>query len=281
MTGPEADRALTLDDVEAGLALSREAGWNQAAGDWRLILTTGSGRGVVAGGQLVATAAVLPYGARLGWICMVLVTRSARRRGIATRLMRWAIDSLAADGRVAGLDATEAGREVYARMGFHETLSLTRFHAAAPHGGPVAPAVRRMTGEDRAAVAEFDARVFGADRGRLIGALADRVPDLALVAEDCGRICGLSLARDGDRCMQIGPLLADDAATAEALVSQACARAQGAVLVDVPDRHAGLARWLAAHGFAAQRGFTRMLNGAAAAPADPARTFAIAGPELA
>ena len=269
-----------LGDVPACLRLSAEAGWNQVAADWRLILTVGRGVGIFDAARLVATAAVVPHGTRLGWICMVLVTEDVRRQGLATRLMRWAIDALEAEGRVAGLDATPAGREVYRRLGFGGGTTITRFLAERVEGRVFDPgAARPLTPEDLAAVSAYDARVFGAKRGAIVTALHGRRPDLAAVTEAAGKVTGYVVARDGSFATHLGPLVADDETTARALLSHVLARAGGPVLIDVIDRHAGVHDWLCRRGFVAQRGFTRMLKGTFQ-DSRYARMVAIAGPEL-
>lgn len=89
------ERPLTLEDIPGGLALSREAGWNQTSADWQLMLTHGQGFGLKSRqGQLVATALTLPHGNRLAWISMVLVTASHRKKGLATHLLQTCINSL-------------------------------------------------------------------------------------------------------------------------------------------------------------------------------------------
>ena len=101
------------------MALSSEAGWNQTVPDWHFMLGAGEARGqVTAAGALVASALILPYDDRIAWIGMLLTTESHRRRGLATANLRWAILRCAARGLIAGLDATPAGREVYAPLGF-------------------------------------------------------------------------------------------------------------------------------------------------------------------
>ncbi|MEQ9811264.1 MAG: GNAT family N-acetyltransferase, partial [Azospirillaceae bacterium] len=136
-------RRLTEADIPAALALSCEAHWNQVADDWRLFLELGQPIGLeTAEGRLVASAASLPHGPRLAWISMVLVTDDWRRRGLATRLMTRAIETVEASGRVPGLDATPAGREVYRPLGFEELFPLTRWRGT----------VTRFDAPDRAGV---------------------------------------------------------------------------------------------------------------------------------
>jgi GNAT superfamily N-acetyltransferase len=116
---------LRADEIDSGLALVREAGWNQIAADWKLFFDLGTVYAVRTGtGRVVATAATLPY-QRFAWISMVLVTAEFRRQGLASRLMQRCVDDLTAAGLVPVLDATPAGREVYRAMGFNDTW---RFH---------------------------------------------------------------------------------------------------------------------------------------------------------
>src|SRR3954468_8032392 len=100
-------------------ALSALIGWNQNVEDWRIFAEQGAVRMLEDGDPraLAATAAVLPYGERVAWISMVLVRPDRRREGLATALMRWAVEHLQATGiPCIALDATPAGRPVYAKL---------------------------------------------------------------------------------------------------------------------------------------------------------------------
>lgn len=267
------------------LVLSAESGWNQIEADWRLMLALGRGLGVsTADGRLVATAIMLPYEQRFAWISMVLVDESFRRRGIAKQLLRRAVDDLVGGGYVPLLDATPAGRAVYGQIGFEDCWGMQRF-ACSSVTSPVAARedgieVRPQVPDDWTRVLKFDHAAFGADRSGILRNLATRVPSAALVAECDGRLCGASFARDGRVATQIGPVIAADEETALALIAAALAKIPAPVFIDVPDRHARIAAWLRAKGFAPQRSLTRMAHGRNRAFDDLERLFAIAGPEL-
>lgn len=275
------DRNLTVDDISGCMALSRAAGWNQVPDDWRLVLDVGRARGAVADGRLVASAAVMPYGA-FGWICMVLVVPDARRRGHATRLMGWAMEALESKDMVAGLDATTEGREVYRRHGFRDLASLTRWisvEARSQVEGMAPKRIRRMTDIDFEFVARFDAEVFGGDRRRVLAALRSRCPELALVSEGAEGIDGFGFGRDGDLATHVGPVIARSGNVARTLIEAAALRIPGPVIIDLADRHLEIARLLEALGFVAPRSFTRMVKSQQAFAVDEA-IFAVAGPEL-
>jgi GNAT superfamily N-acetyltransferase len=281
-----AARPLTEADIAAALLLSEEAGWNQVAADWRIFVELGSAVGVTReDGRLIATAATLPYGGRFAWISMVLVTTQHRRHGLATWLLRHCIATLLDQGLVPVLDATPAGRTVYLGLDFHDTWSLHRLVARAtgPAGGDEALpdlTVRPLEPGDWPALAAYDGRVFGADRGPLLQHLAERLPTAALVAERHGKLAGFLLGRDGRVMTQLGPLAAEDDAIARALLRRAITSVTVPVAIDLPDRHRALDDWLIGLGFVTERPWTRMVYRQDTAFDDASRLFAIAGPEL-
>lgn len=279
-----AERALAPADVEAAGRLVAQAGWNQTADDWRVFLELGRGFAVHgAGGQLVGTAAVLPYPSGFGWISMVLVDPAFRRGGIATRLLARCVQALKAQGMIPVLDATPAGREVYRPLGFRDGWAIQRWRRTGSHAdaaAPATPAVRSLRPADWAAVLELDARAFGCDRAPLLERLRRRSESFCCVLEEEGRIRGFLLGRDGRVATQLGPVVAEDEAAAISLAGCADARLAAPVIVDALERHAGFARWLERNGFERERPYTRMALGRDSLFGDPARTFAIAGPEL-
>ena len=286
MAGSESLREISLGAEQASgcVALSAEARWNQTSDDWRTMLALGEGFGLVdPSGRLVATSLALPYASGgFGWISMVLVTESWRRKGLATRLMESAMASLSSDGLVAILDATPAGREVYRLLGFEDTWGIERMQRIEASALPEvrAASIRPMTDADWGEVLALDRAAFSADRAPLLDDLRRRLPQGALVAEQGGRINGFLLGRDGRIATQLGPCVADDEATGVALLAAGFSRVEGPVFLDVPDTHAALGIWLRNAGFTLQRPYTRMILNRKKPFNKTQRLFAIAGPEL-
>lgn len=274
-TEAPAKDVLGAADIPAALALSAEAGWNQDAADWALMIR--EGRAIClrnAEGTPVSSALALPAGDRLGWISMVLVTQPWRRKGLATRLVEDCIGWLEAAGRFPVLDATPDGAKVYERMGFEGIAGITRWQSDAPRPGPVS-GVRAAEPGDMAMIHSLDEAVFGAARPRILADLAQRGP--AFVAASGA---GFALARPGRLALQVGPVSAPDDATAVTLLDAVLTTATGPVFIDVFDAKSRLASALEARGFTIQRPFTRMIRGRAAPFGDADRAFAAAGPEL-
>lgn len=286
---PEASAALaeirlSVADIPGCVALSAEARWNQTADDWQMMLGLGEGFGLMnPAGTLVATSLALAFpSGGFGWISMVLVTESQRRRGLATRLMACAMAALEARKLVSILDATPAGREVYRLLGFRDTWGIERMQCLEAPKLPAIPKVkvRRMTDTDWPAVCAMDARAFCADRRELIGALRSRLPPAALVAEEGGTLRGFLLGRDGRIANDLGPCVADSEDTAIALLAAALDAVSAPVFLDMPAQHAKVGAWLRAAGFTLQRPYTRMLLERSEPFNDVRQLFAVAGPEL-
>src|SRR5450759_291857 len=152
------------DDAPAGLALSTEAHWNQNEADWRFFLSQGLVFGVRDhAGNLIASAALLPYSSGNAWISMVLVTASWRRRGLATKLVDACLAAAARQGLTTWLDATPAGASVYGPLGFTPTLQLRRLrleNSARPKVG----AYQQLSACDLQKFIARDIRAMGFDR---------------------------------------------------------------------------------------------------------------------
>ena len=82
-------RTMTATDAPVALAVTKQAGWNQGETDWRRFLGMEPDGCFVAemDGEPVGTTVTCVFGA-VAWIGMVLVDKRARRRGVATCLLR-------------------------------------------------------------------------------------------------------------------------------------------------------------------------------------------------
>jgi GNAT superfamily N-acetyltransferase len=268
-----ASEILSLAHVERALTLSIEAGWNQTPDDWAFFTEYGRTRGIFVDGELIATAATLTYGSRLGYVSMILVTPRFRNRGIAKQLLRESVDDLEIRGYRALLDATPAGAVVYRRLGFLDVFPLRRWQGEGYAASGAALRTATLPNVEHLIVQ--DALAFGADRPFLIRNLLARAGTHALVSD-----VGFVVRRKGNRADQIGPLVAADGPGAQQLVFAAIGLGAGPVFLDVPDHQQSFGDFLEALGFSVQRPFTRMGRGLSTRPGDPARLFVAAGPEF-
>lgn len=283
--GAVAIRIMTEMDLPAAMRLKTLAGWNQTEADWRMFLTAAPKGCFVAvqNGLVVGSAMLVSYADVVGWIGMVLVDPAYRRMGIATRLMNHAMDAHA-HCRTIKLDATPDGRTVYRSLGFVDEYGLRRMIISSSPAVPAAGAadVAPLTEADLPAALALDREVFGADRTTILSTLVSNSPAGSFKLTRGGQLRGLCLGRPGTNFFQVGPILADTAQDAISLAKAALRPLAGrAVIIDISDAApSGFADWLLGLGFSAQRSFTRMYRGPNDAPGQPARQFAIAGPEI-
>lgn len=259
---------LTEGDVDSGMALSTEAGWNQTPDDWRHFIQHGQTFGVRdPDGRLVASAAALPYDGPYGFIGMVLVTPQWRRRGLATALVDRCIGQLQSVGKVPVLDATADGVKVYRRQGFVSQFDFDRWQ------GSVDGAVK--SANDTSPVNDLDAAANGARRDRLMSDFLGRAGTIAIGDAD-----SFAMIRTGRRAVQAGPVVARDETAAIALIERMFEQVSGLIFIDVPTLWRKLGDWLRDRGFDIQRSFTRMALGRAEPFCRQERLFAVAGPEF-
>jgi GNAT superfamily N-acetyltransferase len=269
-TEPVAIIELGVDDAAAGLALSTEAHWNQNEADWRFFLTNGLVFGVRDGAHLVATAALLPYSAGNAWISMVLVTERWRRRGIATRLVDACLDAARQRGLTTWLDATPAGAAVYGPLGFTPTLQLRRLRLE--HPAPEATVALAASDIDR--LSARDRRAMGFERDALLAEFSARSGSRVLSHESA-----MVLVRDGRTARHVGPLFADSAADALALVDAISRTETGPLLIDAISSQESFIAGLTGAGWKIERPFQRMRFGRATQQSEEL-PFAVAGPEF-
>ncbi|WP_372022026.1 GNAT family N-acetyltransferase (plasmid) [Tistrella mobilis] len=271
---PTEPAPLTPDALDGCRALSTAAGWNQTAADWMTFFRSGTVFGITEGGIPVATGAVIAHGPRVAWIGMVLVRGDRRGGGLGTQILKVCLDHCRERGLLPVLDATPAGERVYRPLGFLPWFGLTRWEGIG--SGSIPEGVRRIGPGDLPRITGADAAALGAPRPELLAGLAASGAP-ALIAET-GR--GFALGRPGRVATQIGPVVAEDESTAARLIEAAIAAASGPLIIDLADRHAGLADLLRTRGFVPRRPFLRMALHHPAPVGNPLHLYAAAGPEF-
>lgn len=274
-------RRMTRADLDFAMTVKRAADWNQTEDDWLAHLAADPAGCFIAelAGEPAGTAVLSNYGNEFGWIGMVLVRPSFRRRGVGGALLRATRDHARDAGipRVR-LDATPAGRQVYLTQGFVDEYPLTRYRGVA---GAAEPArVDRVDSDDVEMVdqlAVWDTARFGADRGTVLRELVVRPGSTTFYVHN-GKLAGFLVARRGSGATQLGPWLSDDPDTAGLLLRAALTQLRGSeVIVDVPQSNTEATRLVERCGLGAERGFTRMSLPAGQVLEDNQRIYATGG----
>ena len=264
-------RNLNNNDLAAALELSTLAGWNQTADDWRMLLELAPDGcfGMEVGGHVVASATLVCYGDRLGWIGMVLTHPEFRHRGLARQLFEHVLaiaDSLGV--KTLKLDATDQGQHLYESYGFKSEQAIERWFRPGSLDREISEPSVEFT-----KLHQLDREAFGADRSKLLEKLARR-----------GRCCSDSAAyafsRPGRSFSYLGPCLAESAEAARHILEMAIGEPNaGGWFWDLLPANRNAVAVASEMGFAPQRRLMRMFRGEELSGNDQL-VYAIAGFEL-
>jgi len=276
---------MTIDDLPLGQRLTRQAGWNQTESDWLRFMNM-EPEGCFVGeldGSSVGTTTTCVFN-QVAWIAMVLVDKDCRGRGLGTELLKHALNYLdVRKVRTIRLDATSAGRPIYERLEFVPEYELARFETGKvgcssailrkESGGQSwwgKPAVR-VAGKPHTTIdatpdvfpdlIEFDRRMTGTDRAKMLGRLFEEFPEHVRLVMGGDKLEGFITARPGANAVQIGPCIAT-ANAGPSLLSDALNRWAGKpVFVDIPLDNVHAVKIAESSGLRVQRCFTRMCRG--------------------
>ena len=267
-------RLLDTGDLLACADLSEDRGWPREEHKWGLLLSAGTGYGIddPTGKGLIAACVVTSYGADLAAIGMVLVAERCARQGVGRRLMRHVLEL--SGGTPLTLHATPNGQPLYEELGFAQTgrAEMIRGRFTPTEPVPDVP-TRPATAEDLPAILRLDREVFGLDRTHMITRLP-AFADQLRVAEENGEITGFAAAWPNMDTHVIGPLIAREPATAQALVASLAAATDRPLRTDIDVRHTSLLDWLKANGLAPIAFNAVMTRSVPGLPGDWTRRFA-------
>jgi GNAT superfamily N-acetyltransferase len=270
-------RLMTTDDLAAATELSAAAGWNQTSEDWLMLMTLDPHNclAIEADGRLVATTTLLCYSQRFAWIGMVLTSANYRGRGFARRLLTAAVDRADSLGiETVKLDATDAGKPIYERLGFKTEQPVERWSRPASsqsrHLEPHRSSHFHMLSPH---LLELDCEAFGADRSNILQTLAKRSM-LHSSSE------AFLFARPGRTTQYLGPCVSDGPGDArEIILEMTNASADTHWSWDLLPANKDAVALASELGFRRQRCLTRMARGKRLRGRED-MVFAIAGFEL-
>ena len=195
-------RKLNLQDTEALVELSRDAGWNQQDAEIRDIIAR-SGENILGafhGDDLAGVSAAYCY-AKAAFINEVIVSSTWRKHGIATRLLNELLPKVLPLCPTLRLYATEQGRPIYEKMGFvpYGTLCFCQFKNSL---SKPSERVRPVSEEDIPLICALDEEQFGLRREALMHKLFHNAPESAWCIRENGCLLGFILRSHGDWLLQ-------------------------------------------------------------------------------
>lgn len=279
--GPIEIRPASVQQLEQVLGWAREEGWGPGLEDAAAFHVADPGGFLIGwlGTLPIGSISLVRYGEEQAFLGLFIVRPAFRGRGFGKALWQAAMDR--AGARTIGLDAVPAQVGRYAAAGFVRAHGTTRWGGHLRGLVTTRSLVRPLGPEDAAAVAQYDAQAFGAPRPEfLAGWLRPTATRQSEAYFEDGAIRGYGSVRRTFAGWKIGPLFADSAAIAEALLATLVTPAgTDEVAVDIPEPNLAGTALAKRLGFTAGSETTRMYRGPAPAlPLD--RIFGVTTLEL-
>jgi hypothetical protein len=247
-------RTMRPDEISIAVDWAAAEGWNPGLADAACFATVDP-HGFLIGeldGAPAATVSCVNYGASFAFLGFYIVRQDVRGRGYGLRIWNAAIAH--ADPRVIGLDGVVAQQPNYKKSGFRLAYANVRYGGtvAAPDaqrasaypgevdtGSPTRICATQglvaLSEVPLAAVEASDATVFPAPRTAFLRAWIGAPGHVGRALVRDGRLAAWGVIRPCRKGRKIGPLVADDRAGAEAVLSALLASTGGGeIFLDVP-----------------------------------------------
>lgn len=232
MTGVEFDMVLDWAALE---------GWNPGRFDAQAFRATDP-EGLLIGllaDQPVAAISAIKYGDTFGFVGFYIVKPAYRGQGYGWQLWQAAMTRLAK--RNIGLDGVPAQQDNYRRSGFELAHRNIRYQGtgagmAVDSALPAGTRLVSLVVFPLAALAAYDRNFFPASRQTFLRGWISQPQSTALGLLRDQRLLGYGVLRSCRLGHKIGPLFADTAPAAAALLSALCGGTDGAapIFLDVP-----------------------------------------------
>jgi GNAT superfamily N-acetyltransferase len=228
-------RPMRPDEISIAVNWAAAEGWNPGFADdacFAAVDPEGFFIGEIEGAP-AATVSCINYNDNFAFLGFYIVRADLRGRGYGLRIWNAAIAH--AGPRVIGLDGVVAQQQNYRRSGFELAYANVRYGGivAAPAVPPVG--VVALTEIPVAAVEAYDATVFPAPRTAFLRAWINSPGHSGRALVRDGELAGWGVIRPCRKGHKIGPLVADDRATAEMVLSALLASVGGGeIFLDAP-----------------------------------------------
>jgi len=227
------------DEISIAVDWAAAEGWNPGLADDACFATVDP-QGFLVGeidGETAATVSCVNYSASFAFLGFYIVRADLRGRGYGLRVWNAAIAH--AGARVIGLDGVAAQQQNYRKSGFELAYANIRYGGtvAAPEAprAQVNAQVIALSEIPLADVEAYDATLFPAPRPAFLRAWIGAPGHVGRAVMRDGRLAGWGVIRPSRKGRKIGPLVADDRAAAEVVLSALLAGAgSGEIFLDVP-----------------------------------------------
>jgi len=228
-------RPMQPEEISIAVNWAAAEGWNPGLAD-DACFAAPDPQGFFIGeleGEPAATVSCVNYGASFAFLGFYIVRADLRGRGYGLRIWNAAIAH--AGPRVIGLDGVVAQQQNYRKSGFEFAYANIRYGGiATPPDAPQAGIIA-LSEVPFVDVEAYDETVFPAPRAAFLRAWIGAPGHVGRALVRHGRLSGWGVIRPCRTGRKIGPLVADDRAAAEAVLSALLADAGGGeIFLDVP-----------------------------------------------
>jgi hypothetical protein len=228
-------RPMRPDEVSIAVNWAAAEGWNPGLAD-DVCFAVADPEGFFIGeldGAPAATVSCVNYGSSFAFLGFYIVREDLRGRGYGLRIWNAAVAH--AGRRVIGLDGVVAQQQNYKKSGFELAYANVRYGGTVAVSQAPRPDVIALTDIPLAAVEAHDATVFPAPRAAFLRAWIAAPGHVGRALVRDGALAGWGVIRPCRTGYKIGPLVANDRATAEAVLSALLANVDNdEIFLDVP-----------------------------------------------
>ncbi|ETT84313.1 GNAT family N-acetyltransferase [Viridibacillus sp. FSL R5-0477] len=241
-------------DVLGLVELSTSVGWDYDEHEIRTVMSSGKIYGHKnAVGNIVSSAAIIPYDTNLASIGMVIVNEEYRGLGLGKKATQKCIESVSQNTSIM-LISTEDGKPLYENLGFITVDSVHKYLSDNYIPTKLFNNHREFTLEkysenDFNELIELDSAAFGDKRRKLLLNRINQSKQCLVVRNSKGKIIGFGLSILGPVNLLIGPIVAPDSQTAALIIDGLVLNHQGKLRIDVPSSNDELMLFLEKSGF--------------------------------
>lgn len=256
-------RSMRPDEIALAADWAAAEGWNPGLADAACFATVDEG-GFLIGeldGAPAATISCVNYDDRFSFLGFYIVRPDLRGSGYGLSIWKAAIAH--AGERVIGLDGVVVQQENYKKSGFHLAYANVRYGGTVTASSAAPPGIVALRDVPFAMVEASDATVFPAARSAFLRAWIGTSSHIGCALLRDGRLAGWGVIRPCRSGRKIGPLVADNRADAEAVLSALLAQSGGGeIFLDVPAVNADAAALAQSFALAPVFETARMYTGA-------------------
>jgi GNAT superfamily N-acetyltransferase len=211
-------RKMSRDEINIAVDWAASEGWNPGVYDADAFHAADP-QGFLVGelnGEPIATISVVRYGETFGFLGFYIVKPAYRGRGYGIQIWNAGLKHLS--GRNIGLDGVVSQQDNYKKSGFQLAYRNIRYEGISGGNASKDSQIVDLSQVSFDLIREYDQNLFPDDRKQFLQAWIHQPESISLGYMQNGKLAGYGMIRKCRTGYKIGPLFADNAEIAEALL---------------------------------------------------------------